>query len=77
MTGDIDTKTIVSCRFTPDGESGQNCGGRGWRVLDGRDIYAHPRREPRVHLRYRSATAIAALAFGRRPEPTARYHSIA
>ena len=34
-------------------------GSWSWRVLDGRDIYAHPRREarPRVHLRYRSATA--------------------
>ena len=33
---------------------------RNWRVLDGRGIYAHPRREarPRVHLRYRSATAM-------------------
>ena len=46
----------------PEGESGQNCGGSwSWRVLDGRDIYAHPRREarPRVHLRYRSPTAMS------------------
>ena len=35
---------------------GRAVGSWSWRVLDGRDIYAHPRREarPRVHLRYRS-----------------------
>ena len=39
---------------------GRAVGSWSWRVLDGRDIYAHPRREarPRVHLRYRSATAM-------------------